>query len=80
MQSSGVGITYLPVKGLIEVCKRRIEPFIVNRNFLEKCSLSIPGMSSLYEHEKGATTVCVVRFHDTFTTDQVPMQLSNKDK
>ena len=79
MQSSGVGITYLPVKGLIEVCKRRIEPFIVNRNFLHKCSLSIPDTSALYEHEKEAT-VCVVQLHDTLTTHQVPMQLSNKDK
>lgn len=73
MQSSRMGITYLLVKGLIEVCKRKIEPFIVNRNFLEKCSLSIPDTSALYDHENEAAICVDLKLHDTLTTDQVPM-------
>lgn len=38
-QSLGMGSTYLFVKGLIEVCKRKIEPFIVNGSFFRKVQL-----------------------------------------
>lgn len=50
-QSSGMGSTYLFVKGLIEVCKRKIDPFIVNGSFFRKVQLELYRYA-LYQYGK----------------------------
>jgi hypothetical protein len=50
-QSLGMGSTYLFVKGLIEVCKRKIEPFIVNGSVFRKLQLE-QSRCALYRYRK----------------------------
>lgn len=48
---------YLPMNGLIEVCKRKIEHPESNRNYLDRRSLNVPDKSALYEHGKKVTVL-----------------------